>query len=112
MEHVCNRIAVMYLGQIVEIDDADDLLRHPAHPYTEALVSAVPAADPDVRMQEDHPERGRAQSCGLPAGCVFHPRCRYAEDICQEERSELEDLGEGHLCRCHFAKELDLMGIA
>ena len=112
VEHVCNRIAVMYLGQIVEIDDADDLLRHPAHPYTEALVSAVPAADPDVRMQRIILEGDVPNPAAPPAGCVFHPRCRYAEDICKEERPELEDLGNGHLCRCHFAKELDLMGIA
>jgi len=111
VEHVCNRIAVMYLGQIVEIADADNLLRHPAHPYTEALVSAVPAADPDVHMQRIILEGDVPSPTNPPSGCVFHPRCRYAEAICKEERPDLEDLGEGHLCRCHFARELDLLGI-
>ncbi len=112
VEHVCDRIAVMYLGQIVEIDNADALLRRPAHPYTEALVSAVPAADPDIRMQRIILEGDVPNPANPPSGCVFHPRCRYAEDICKEERPALEDLGEGHLCRCHFAKELGLQGIA
>lgn len=111
VEHICDRIAVMYLGQIVEIDDAEKLLRQPAHPYTEALVSAVPPADPDIRMERIILEGDVPNPANPPPGCVFHPRCRYAEDVCREEQPELQNLGGGRQSRCHFAAELTLQGI-
>ncbi len=111
VEHICDRIAVMYLGQIVEIDDAEDLLRQPAHPYTEALVSAVPPADPDVRMERIILEGDVPNPAHPPPGCVFHPRCRYAEDICSQEVPELLEISSGRFSRCHFAHDLELQGI-
>ena len=111
VEHICDRIAVMYLGHIMEIDDAEDLLRNPAHPYTEALVSAVPPADPDVRMERIILEGDVPSPSNPPTGCVFHPRCRYAEDICRTEFPPMVDLGGGHMSRCHFAVDLELQGV-
>ncbi len=111
VEHICDRIAVMYLGHIMEIDDAEDLLRSPAHPYTEALVSAVPPADPDVRMERIILEGDVPSPSNPPTGCVFHPRCRYAEDICRTEFPPMVDLGGGHMSRCHFAVDLELQGV-
>ena len=111
VEHICDRIAVMYLGHIMEIDDAEDLLRNPAHPYTEALVSAVPPADPDVRMERIILEGDVPSPSNPPSGCVFHPRCRYAEDVCRTEFPPMVDLGDGHLSRCHFAADLELQGV-
>ncbi len=111
VEHMCDRIAVMYVGKLVEITEADELLRHPLHPYTEALVSAVPPADPDI-----HPERiileGDVPSpANPPSGCVFHPRCRYAKDICRQEVPELVEVDADHYASCHFASELTLHGV-
>ena len=111
VEHICDRIAVMYLGHIMEIDDAEDLLRNPAHPYTEALVSAVPPADPDVRMERIILEGDVPSPSNPPTGCVFHPRCRYAEDVCRTEFPPMVDLGDSHLSRCHFAADLELQGV-
>ncbi len=111
VEHICDRIAVMYLGHIMEIDDAEDLLRNPAHPYTEALVSAVPPADPDVRMERIILEGDVPSPSNPPSGCVFHPRCRHAEDVCRTEFPPMVDLGDGHLSRCHFAADLELQGV-
>lgn len=111
VEHVCDRIAVMYLGQIVELDVTDRLLRQPAHPYTEALVSAVPPADPDIRMNRIILEGDVPNPASPPPGCVFHPRCRYAEDVCKTDKPELTLMADGRLCRCHFAAELELQGI-
>lgn len=111
VEHVCDRIAVMYLGQIVELDVTDRLLRQPAHPYTEALVSAVPPADPDIRMNRIILEGDVPNPASPPSGCVFHPRCRYAEDVCKTDKPELTLMADGRLCRCHFAAELELQGI-
>ena len=111
VEHICDRIAVMYLGHIMEIDDAEDLLRNPAHPYTEALVSAVPPADPDVRMERIILEGDVPSPSNPPSGCVFHPRCRYAEDVCRTEFPPMVDLGGGHMSRCHFAADLELQGV-
>ena len=111
VEHICDRIAVMYLGHIMEIDDAENLLRNPAHPYTEALVSAVPPADPDVRMERIILEGDVPSPSNPPTGCVFHPRCRYAEDVCRTEFPPMVDLGDSHLSRCHFAADLELQGV-
>ena len=111
VEHVCDRIAVMYLGQIVELDATDRLLRQPAHPYTEALVSAVPPADPDIRMNRIILEGDVPNPASPPSGCVFHPRCRYAENVCKTDKPELTLMADGRLCRCHFAAELELQGI-
>ena len=112
VEHICDRIAVMYVGKLVELAPTDELLRNPKHPYTEALVSAVPPADPLIKMERIILEGDVPSPANPPAGCVFHPRCRYAQDICREQTPPLVQVGPEHSARCHFADELELQGVA
>ena len=110
VEHLSHRIAVMYAGLIVEIADTEELLRHPRHPYTEALISAVPAADPLVGSSRI-PLRGEVPNpADLPAGCVFHPRCPYARDACGKTVPALVEAPPGHRAACLRADELSLTG--
>lgn len=111
VEHICDRIAVMYVGKIVELAESEELLRHPKHPYTEALVSAVPPADPDIKPHRIILEGDVPSPVNPPPGCVFHPRCRYAQEICSREEPALEEVTPGHFASCHFARQLDLAGI-
>jgi oligopeptide/dipeptide ABC transporter ATP-binding protein len=111
VEHICDRIAVMYVGKIVELAESEELLRHPLHPYTEALVSAVPPADPDIQSKRIILEGDVPSPVNPPSGCVFHPRCRYAKDVCVHDIPPLAEVEPGHYAACHFAKELDLAGI-
>jgi peptide/nickel transport system ATP-binding protein len=113
VEYIADRVAVMYVGKLVELADADELFHHPKHPYTEALMSAVPQADPRVRHDKQRImlEGDVADPADPPSGCYFHPRCRYAKDQCGVEEPELRDVGEGHFVACHFAEELDLRGV-
>lgn len=105
IEHMSDRVAVMYLGRIVELADADELYRTPRHPYTEALLNAVPVPDPNRRQRK--PLKGEVPSpLAPPAGCHFHPRCPYALAICAEVYPPLEDKGGGHLAACHFSGEV------
>lgn len=112
VEHICDRIAVMYVGKIVEMAESEELLRHPLHPYTEALVSAVPPADPDMQMQRIILEGDVPSPANPPSGCVFHPRCRYAQTLCKQQIPLLEEVMPGHYAACHFARELTLKGIS
>jgi oligopeptide/dipeptide ABC transporter ATP-binding protein len=111
VEHISDRIAVMYVGKIVELAESEELLRHPLHPYTEALVSAVPPADPDIQPKRIILEGDVPSPTNPPSGCVFHPRCRYAQAICKHEEPALVEVMPGHYASCHFAKELTLAGI-
>ena len=111
VEHICDKIAVMYVGKLVELAPTEELLRNPKHPYTEALVSAVPPADPLIKMERVILEGDVPSPANPPAGCVFHPRCRYAQDICQEQPPPLVNIAPNHVARCHFADELDLQGV-
>ncbi len=112
VEHISDRIAVMYVGKIVEMAPSEELLRHPLHPYAEALVSAVPPADPDIKTQRIILEGDVPSPANPPSGCVFHPRCRYAnQSTCVEVEPGLEELEPGHFVACHLAKELNLAGI-
>ncbi len=111
VEHMCDRIAVMYVGRLVEVADSDTLLRRPLHPYTEALVSAIPPADPEVKLNRIILEGDIPSPANPPSGCVFHPRCLYAKDRCKEEEPHLEEVAPGHYASCHFADELMLQGI-
>ena len=111
VEHISDRIAVMYVGKIVELAETNELLHRPLHPYTEALLSAIPPADPDI-----HPNRIRLQGdvaspANPPSGCVFHPRCNYAQAICSQQAPTLREVMPGHFASCHFANELPLKGI-
>jgi oligopeptide transport system ATP-binding protein len=104
VRHVSDRIAVMYLGKIVEISPAEELYERPAHPYTEALLSAVPVPDPDrsAARQQIVLEGDVPSPISPPSGCRFHPRCRYATDICKKEEPQLTLRGSvGHLAACH-----------
>lgn len=111
VEHICDRIAVMYVGNIVELAPTEELLRNPKHPYTEALVSAVPSADPLMKMDRIILEGDVPSPANPPSGCVFHPRCRYAKDICLQQKPPLVEVAPNHIARCHFAKELALQGV-
>ncbi|MCD6287127.1 MAG: ATP-binding cassette domain-containing protein [Anaerolineae bacterium] len=110
VEHISDRIAVMYVGRLVEVADTETLLRYPQHPYTEALISAVPPADPDIKMARILLEGDVPSPANPPGGCVFHPRCRYAKEICAQQVPELREVGPDHFASCHFAGELDLRG--
>ncbi len=111
VEHISDRIAVMYVGKIVEMADSEELLYHPLHPYTEALVSAIPPADPDIHTQRIILEGDVPSPANPPSGCVFHPRCRYAKEICREVEPVLTEAEKGHFVSCHFATELELHGV-
>jgi peptide/nickel transport system ATP-binding protein/oligopeptide transport system ATP-binding protein len=106
IEHISDRVAVMYLGRIVELTLADQLYKNPRHPYSEALLNAVPIPDPHARRQK-RPLSGEIPSpLNPPSGCHFHPRCPYARELCQHQSPELLDKGGGHLAACHFSEEV------
>ena len=107
-----HRVAVMYVGKIAEIGATDQLFAKPLHPYTEALLSAVPVADPRVRSKRMVLQGEIANPARPPSGCYFHPRCRYATDKCRTEAPPLKTLAPGRLSACHYAGELDLKGVA
>jgi oligopeptide/dipeptide ABC transporter ATP-binding protein len=111
VEHISDRIAVMYVGKIVEMTETDTLLNKPLHPYTEALLSAIPSVDPDVKTERIQLQGEVPSPANPPKGCIFNPRCRYAQDICRHEAPPLVEVEPGHHAACHFAKELDLKGI-
>ena len=106
IEHVCDRVAVMYLGRIVEMADVEQLYLRPRHPYTEALMNAVPVPDP-TRHRRRQVLAGEIPSpINPPAGCHFHPRCPYARDICRQDYPPLIEQASGHLAACHFSSDV------
>ena len=111
VEHICDTIAVMYVGKLVELAPTEEVLRNPKHPYSEALVSAVPPADPDIKVDRIILQGDVPSPANPPTGCNFHPRCRYAQDICSREEPQLTQVESGHFVSCHFAEELDLQGV-
>jgi peptide/nickel transport system ATP-binding protein len=108
--YACDRVAVMYLGQIVEVAPTEALYYTPKHPYTEALMSAIPDADPDQVMEPVLLVGERPSPANPPAGCRFHTRCRYATQICRESPPALQQDAAGHHVACHRAEELTLQG--
>ena len=103
VRHISHRVAVMYLGRIVELDQTERLFRSPRHPYTQALLSAAPELDP-TRRSRTAAVRGELPSpIAIPSGCPFHPRCPYAFDACRTERPELTERPGGGLAACHLA---------
>jgi oligopeptide transport system ATP-binding protein len=104
VRHISNRIAVMYLGKVVEIGDADEVYDHPVHPYTQSLLSAVPIPDPIIAKKSQRIVlSGDVPSpMNMPTGCAFRTRCRYATDKCAEVCPSLEDRGNGHMVACHM----------
>ncbi len=111
IKHISNRVAVMYLGKIVELVKTEELFSNPKHPYTEALMSAVPAPDPDYYVQEIILTGDVPSPVNPPSGCYFHPRCRYAREICKTEPPVYRELGGEHFVTCHFADSLNLQPI-
>lgn len=113
VEHLSDEVAVMYVGKLVESGPTAELYRRPLHPYTEALLSAVPKPDPRLRGRE-----GRirlpgevADPADPPPGCPFHPRCAYARDVCRTDVPPLREVEPGRRAACHFAGELELRGV-
>ena len=105
VQHISNRVAVMYLGSLMELSDWKTLYSEPYHPYTQSLLSAVPVPDPDIQhtrkriiLPGDPPS-----PINPPSGCLFHTRCPIAQEICSQQRPELREVAPGHFCACHFA---------
>jgi oligopeptide/dipeptide ABC transporter ATP-binding protein len=103
VRHISHRIAVMYLGEIVETARSNDLFERPLHPYTQALLSAVPVPDPTHERSRIMLEGDVPTPINPPSGCHFHPRCRLCEEVCKQEPPGVTDAGEGHTFRCHVA---------
>ena len=100
VKHVCDRIAVMYLGNIMEIADKKELFANPRHPYTQALLEAIPIADPDIPSMSGMLEGDVPSPINPPQGCCFHTRCKYATEDCRSVRPKLQDCGNGHMVAC------------
>ncbi|MCY3831444.1 MAG: ATP-binding cassette domain-containing protein [Chloroflexi bacterium] len=111
VKHISDRVAVMYVGKIVEIAETKHLFNAPQHPYTEALLSAVPKPDPRLRAERIALKGEVADAAQPPTGCYFHPRCAYAIDRCRTEAPQLEETQPGHFVSCHRAKEIELTGV-
>jgi len=117
VEYIAHRVGVMYVGQLVELADTRELFGRPLHPYTEALMSAVPKPDPRTEKVRIVLEGEVADPARPPSGCYFHPRCPYAVERCKVERPAFRDLGAAngggqHFVSCHRAEELSLKGVA
>lgn len=113
IDYLCDRVAVMYVGKLVELGDTEEVFANPLHPYTEALLSAVPKPDPRLRQGKQRIvlEGDVADPANPPSGCYFHPRCPYAEDACHQETPELRQVRPGRYSACHFAEDLMLRGV-
>ena len=111
IRHVSDRVGVMYVGKLCEEARSETLFGSPAHPYTEALLSAIPKTDPEIKMDRIYLPGDVANPADPPSGCYFHPRCRYARDICQEEAPHWKEIEPEHFVCCHLAAELQLRGV-
>lgn len=108
VRHISDHVAVMYAGRLLELAEVNELFRSPKHPYTEALLSAVPIPEPKRRSKRILLSGEVADPGNLPSGCVFHPRCLYVQDRCHQEKPEFREVTDGHSVRCHFAESLEL----
>jgi len=106
VEHISNRVGVMYLGKMVELADRMELFRRPLHPYTKALISAIPIPNPTIRRERIILQGDVPSPINPPKGCRFHPRCWMARDICREVEPVFEEKAPGHWSACHFAYEV------
>ncbi len=107
VRHISDRMAVMYLGKIMELADRDEIYLRPVHPYTQALMSAVPVPDPDFALERKHIilEGDMPSPANPPVGCNFSTRCQYAKDICHEQDPEFREVKTDHFVACHFAED-------
>jgi oligopeptide/dipeptide ABC transporter ATP-binding protein len=106
VSHICHRIAIMYLGRIVEIGMVEEVIKNSLHPYTKALVSAIPVPDPDIKRPEVNIKGTIPNAIQIPDGCRFSPRCPQAKSICFALEPELTEI-MGHSCACHFTEKLN-----
>jgi len=106
VEHISDRVGVMYLGRLVELADRDGLFGGPLHPYTKALLSAVPIPDPTLKRDRIILKGDIPSPADPPSGCTFHTRCPFAQQSCKDQVPEFRELGKGHFVACHFAEEL------
>ncbi len=104
-KYICDRIGVLYLGKMCEMGDLAEVYTHPLHPYTQALLAAVPVPDPRKRRKERMPEGEIPNPIHPPSGCRFHPRCPLAQEICASQEPEMRELRPGHTVACHFAEK-------
>jgi peptide/nickel transport system ATP-binding protein len=111
IRHISDRVAVMYVGKLVESASKTKLFSNPRHPYTEALLSAVPRPNPRAKSQRIPLPGEVADPSNPPSGCYFHPRCRYAQEVCQVQEPHLQEIAPDHFVSCHRAGELSLQGI-
>ncbi|WP_240627241.1 ABC transporter ATP-binding protein [Thermoflavimicrobium daqui] len=102
VKHISDRVGVMYLGRMVELTHRDELYQNPLHPYTQALLSAVPIPNPEVNRERILLQGDVPSPADPPKGCAFHPRCPYVMDVCKKERPEFVDKGNGHFVACHL----------
>jgi oligopeptide transport system ATP-binding protein len=112
VEHISDRVAVMYLGKIVELATDRELYQNPSHPYTEALLSAVPRPDPAIKKQRIILPGDVPSPINPPSGCRFHTRCLYAKADCKTVEPELQDIGGGHFVACHYWQEVQAKRLA
>lgn len=105
VRHISDRMAVMYLGKLVEVADRDEIYLRPVHPYTQALISAVPVPDPDIERKHIILEGDMPSPANPPKGCNFSTRCQYAQDICREQDPEFREVKAEHFVACHFAED-------
>jgi peptide/nickel transport system ATP-binding protein len=111
VRHISDRVAVMYVGRIVELAETERIFTAPKHPYTAALLSAVPEPDPRVRSRRIILQGEVANPASPPAGCYFHPRCPHAIEMCREQSPAWQEVSPAHFVACHRARELQLAGV-
>ena len=112
VKHICDRVAVMYVGKLVEMADTEELYHSPKHPYTAALMAAVPVADPRIKSGNVELQGEVPSPANPPSGCYFHPRCEFVLDVCRIETPVFREITPNHFVACHRADELKLPGIA
>ena len=105
VKHISNRVGVMYLGSLVELADKDEIYENPQHPYTKALMAAIPKPDPTQRSSMEAIHGEIPSNVNVPSGCKFHPRCPYAKDICKTQEPAAKEIKPGHVVLCHFGGE-------
>lgn len=105
VKHLSDRVGVMYLGSLVELADKDEIYSNPQHPYTKALMAAIPQPNPKLKSEMKSIEGEIPSNVNVPSGCKFHPRCPFAKDICSQKVPEVKEIKPGHMVQCHFGGE-------